>query len=72
MAEPYPCYNLVKRWKEVHQKLEDLGVNPWKAGKIIREMEKHGVLTREIFETYIEWVRLRRAILRCVARHYVV
>jgi len=72
MAMEYPCKNLVIKYQELCKKLIELGVNPRHAGRDVREGILHGWLSPEVFNIYVEWLRTRRSLLRCVARYYIV
>jgi len=68
---PEICVRELEELKEATKRLEELDINPKKAGKIVRTLADIGELTPEIFLAYIRYKRAKFDVNRCAFRYVV-
>ena len=65
------CIREIEELREAVKKLEELKINPKKAGKIVRMLADTGDLTPEIFQAYIRYKRAKFELSRCAFRYVI-
>jgi len=68
---PEICVKELEELKEAIKRLEELNINPRKAGKVVRMLADIGELTPEIFRAYIRYKRAKFEVNRCAFRYVV-
>ena len=67
----YPCREEIERFQRAWNKLEELGINPRKLNRDMREAAVACTLTEEHVRAYLEFLAARYALRTCIYRHYV-
>jgi len=66
---PEICVREIEELKEAIKRLEELNINPKRAGKIVRMLADVGELTPEILLAYVRYKRAKFELNRCAFRY---
>jgi hypothetical protein len=63
------CEEQVRKFKDAWNRLEEMGINPQKLHKEMRELALAGRLTKEHLTAYFDLLRARSDVIRCALRY---